>query len=70
MLNAADRAAVQFLRSSDNVKLIAENDRGDRVIITLKKDKQGGAIRDISLAIQKYLNEQSMINERYGKPRT
>lgn len=42
MLNAADRAAVQFLRSSDNVRLIAENDRGDRVIITLKKGKRGG----------------------------
>ena len=44
MLNKADRACVQFLRASTSVRLIAENDSGDRVTISLNKRQQGGGI--------------------------
>lgn len=70
MLNKADRACVQFLRASTSVRLIAENDSGDRVTISLNKRQQGGVLRDIALALQKYLNEQSVINERNGRAHT
>lgn len=70
MLNKADRACVQFLRASTSMRLIAENDSGDRVTISLNKRQQGGVLRDIALALQKYLNEQSVINERNGRAHT
>ena len=52
------------------MRLIAENDNGDRVTISLNKRQQGGVLRDIALALQKYLNEQSVINERNGRAHT